>query len=308
MNVVELTKKTASTNATAKTISEFEKNATIDAMMRNPIGIRKLAAVLTNPVRKHLDYVGIGRKLVVPESIPQGQIAYFDADIEEFSGIKIAEDGTSRIIVIKAKRTQVEPFEIVTKPKVPFKEVRIRKYKIFDRMKERLKQGLQIREDLLWFTLFYDNATLTNTQVVDATDITKAGLAKTFYQVDRHRLASIAVIISPAAVMGIREWQRDYIDEVARVEIRRTGYLGNLFGANFYVTNLIEPDDDGYEWAYILAAPEFLAWNPIYADTEVVPADRPDDQLLGLNGWELMGMIVHNDWAVSRLRFKPTFA
>lgn len=305
--VKEITKrkKTASKDPVALRQEEFRKQATVDLMLKSPVGLRKLAAVLTNPVRKHLDHVPIGRKLVVSEPIPEGQIAYFDADILEFSGVKIAEDGTSRMIICKATRTQVDPFEIVVKPKVPFKELRIRKYKVFDRMKERLKQGLGIREDYLWFSLFHDSAILTNSEVDVATDITKDTYALAFEQVDRHRLATTSVVISPEAVSGMRRWQRDYIDEVARIEIRRTGYLGNLFGANFYVTNLITTgtEEASFCFAYVLAAPEFLAWNPIYADAEVVPADRPDDYLLGLNGYELMGMVVHNSWAVSRIKF-----
>lgn len=305
--IVELTKKTASdTDKRAKRISEFKKNATIEMLARSPQGLKKIAAVLSNPVRKHLDYVGIGRRVVITEPQADGQVAYFDRDIDEWSGVKIAEDGTSLMLIIKSRRTILEPFELMTKPKVPFKELRLRKYKVFDRMKARLKQGLQIREDLLWLALFHASAVLTNTQVTDTTDITKAGLTKAFYQVDKHRLVTTSVIMDPSAVAGIRTWQRDYIDEVARIEIRRTGYLGNLYGANFYVTNLLEIDSDGYQYTYCLASPEFLAWNPIWADGEVVPADRPDDNLLGLNGYELMSMIVHNSYAVSRLRFKPS--
>lgn len=300
---VKKQKKTASRDPVALKHKELKKQATIDLMLKSPVGLRKLAAVLTNPVRKHLDHVPIGRKLVVSENIPEGQIAYFDADILEFSGVKIAEDGTSRMIICKATRTQVDPFEIVVKPKVPFKELRIRKYKIFDRMKERLKQGLGIREDYLWFSLFHDSAVTTNTEISVATDITKTAYALAYEQVDQHRLATASVIINPQAVSGMRRWTREHIDEVARIEIRRTGYLGNLFGANFFVTNLITPNDSNITYAYVLAAPEFLAWNPIYADAEIVPADRPDDQLLGLNGYELMGMVVHNSWAVARIKF-----
>lgn len=300
---VTQTKKVATKDPVALRNTEIKKQATIDLMLKSPIGLRKLAAVLTNPVRKHLDHVPIGRKLVVTEPIPEGQIAYFDADILEFSAVKISEDGTSRMIVCDALRTQVDPFEIVVKPKVPFKELRIRKYKVFDRMKERLKQGLGIREDYLWFSLFHDAAEVTNTPVEVGTDITKDAFALAYQQVDRHRLATTSVIISPEAVSGIRRWVRDTIDEVGRIEIRRTGYLGNLFGANFYVTNLITADENNICYAYVLAAPEFLAWNPVYADAEVVPADRPDDYLLGLNGYELMGMVVHNTWAVCRIKF-----
>jgi hypothetical protein len=286
----------------------MKKEATLNLLMQHPRGLDKIAAVLTNPVRKHLDYVSISRKVVVVEPIPEGQIAYYDADIEEFSGVKVAEDGSSRFIVTKAVRTQLEPYEIFAKAKVPFKELRIRKYKVFDRMKERIKQAMQIKEDLIWFGLFHTASTLSNTETQETDGLTKDGFANAFYEIEKHRLITQSVIMNPAAVRSIRKWQRDYVDEVARIEIRRTGYIGNLFGASFYVTNLIDVGAAStyYTYAYALAPQEFVAWYPIYADAEVVPADRGDDGLLGLTCYQLCGSIVHNSFGVSRIRFNGT--
>ena len=54
----------------------MRKEATLNLLLSHPKGLDKLAAVLTNPVRKYLDYVGIARKLVVVEAIRvQGYIA-----------------------------------------------------------------------------------------------------------------------------------------------------------------------------------------------------------------------------------------
>lgn len=266
-------------------------------------GIARIASALTQPVRKYLDHVPFGRRVVVSEPIPTGQIAYFDADIEEFYATKVAEDGTTNMLVCSAVRTIVQPFELMVKPKVPFKEVKLRKYKVVERVKERLKQSLGLREDLLWLSLFSDASTATNSEIILTSTLTKDSLAMAFAEVEKHRLITASVIISPAGVSAIRRWQRDYIDEVARIEIRRTGFLGNLWGANFYVTNLLSSTSGATSYAYVLSSPQFLAWNPIWANAEVLPADRPDDGLLGFTGYELMGMIVHNSRAVARVRF-----
>lgn len=307
MPVTEITNRTANKTARDPDVQRAEmlkKEATLNLLLSHPKGLDKLAAVLTNPVRKYLDYVSICRKLVVVEAIPEGQIAYFDADVDEFTGVKVAEDGSSRFIVCKAIRTQVEPFEIFSKAKVPFKELRIRKYRVFDRMKERLKQSMALKEDSLWFSLFHTASTLTNSEIQSSTSVTRSDLTLAIKEIEKHRLAGVSIVCNPQAVSQIRRWERDTIDEVARIELRRTGYLGNLYGANFYVTTLIsEAASTHYSYLYCVTAPEFLAWYPIYADAEVVPADRGDDGLLGLTCYQLSGMIVHNSYGVSRIRF-----
>lgn len=281
----------------------LKTEAYLDVAFNSREGIARVASALTSPVRKYLDHVPFGRRVVVSEPIPTGQIAYFDADIEEFYATKVAEDGTTNMLICSAVRTIVQPFEMMVKPKVPFKEVKLRKYKVVERVKERLKQSLGLREDLLWLSLFSDASTAVNNQVVLTDSLSKDSLAMAFQEVEKWRLVTASVIISPAGVSAIRRWQRDYIDEVARIEIRRTGFLGNLWGANFYVTNLLSSTSGTTSYAYVLSSPQFLAWNPIWANAEVVPADRPDDGLLGFNGYQLMGMIVHNSKAVARVQF-----
>ncbi len=307
MPIIEINKKESQIKKDPNLIRQemLKKEATLSAVLAHPRGLDKIAATLTNPVRMYLDYVSISRKLVVVEPIPEGQIAYFDYDIPEFYGVKVGADGTSRFIICRAERVQIDPFEIFSKAKVPFKELRIRKYRVFDRMKERLKQAMALREDLLWFSLFHSAANVYNQEIIESGNITKDGLAKAFEMVERHRLIVSGVVLSPTSVLGIRTWQRDYIDEVARIEIRRTGYLGNIFGASFYVTNMIKPvveNGNNIVYLYVVTAPEFLGWYPIYEDAAIVPADRGDDGLLGLTCYQLCGMIVHNARGVARVK------
>ena len=303
MGKIEIKK--ASTNKNPELVKQdiMKKEAAISMALKTTTGLKKLAAALANPVRKYLDYVAIFRKVVVTEVIPDGMIAYFDNDIEEWSGVKVGMDGNSRFVVVKAIRTIVPEFEITSNVKIPYRELRVRKYKVFDRAKQRLQQSLQIKEDLTGFALLHDAAEITNTEITVAGILTKNALALAFREVEKHRLLGVSVIMNPDAVSAIRRWDWDQVDEVARIEIRQTGYLGNLWGANFFVTNLIEPDNSGNSFAYVTASPQFLGWMPMRADTEIIPADRPDDLLLGFTGYELLGMIIHNARAVARVKF-----
>lgn len=283
-----------------------KKEAAITQALRTDTGIKRLAAALANPVRKYLDYVGIIRKIFVYETIADGNIPFFDNDIEEWSGVKIGADGASEYIICKALRTILEPYEIDSHPKIPYKELRVRKYKVFDRAKQRLQQSIAIKEDLLGFSLLHTSATLTNTEYIVAGPLTPPDLALAFREVERHRLLGAAVICNPDAISCVRRWNWTHIDEVARIEIRQRGYVGNLWGANFFVTNLITPDSDNNSYLYVTAPPQFLAWMPVLADSEIVPADQPDNLLLGFVGYDLLSMVVHNSRAVARVRFSLT--
>ena len=104
--------------------------------------------------------------------------------------------------------------------------------------------------------------------------------------------------MSPYGIQGIRRWQYEDIDNVAREEIRKSGYLGSIWDADIYINDQVTSGT-----FYIIAEPEFTAWMPIRRDVDVIPADRPDDLLLGFVGYELLGMTVHNGKAVAKGTF-----
>ena len=75
--------------------------------------------------------------------------------------------------------------------------------------------------------------------------------------------------MSAYGTRDIRSWEWTVLDQLALQEIRETGYLGNLWGADFYVS-----DQVAYGTMYIMTSPKFLAWMPFRRDTQVIPADR----------------------------------
>jgi len=91
------------------------------------------------------------------------------------------------------------------------------------------------------------------------------------------------------------------LDQLALQEIRETGYLGNLWGADFYVSDQVQ-----HGTMYIMTTPKFLAWMPFRRDTQVIPADDPDNTWLGFVGYELLGMTVFNSRGVTKLTFTAT--
>ena len=290
--------KQASLKREAAKASMMRKEADLQAAMKSPTGLHKIAANLASPVRKYLDYIGIYRKFSITEGWPDGMPIIYDNDIEEFTAVKIGTNGTSRIIEVEVERTTLEEFEIVVRPKVPYAELYKRLYQVMKRVKERLEQGMALREDLYGFSLLETASQQVNTTSVISTYLTKDALARAFTQVEQHRLRVKSILMSPYGIQGIRRWQYQDVDNVAREEIRKSGYLGSIWDADIFINDQITSGT-----FYIIAEPEFTAWTPIRRDVDVIPADDPDNLLLGFVGYELLAMTVHNGKAVAKGTF-----
>lgn len=304
----DATKRTASFDRAASINKMMRKEAALRAAFRSERGLQKIGAALANPVKKHLDYVPVGRRFSVVEPYPDGLAIYYDADIPEFTATLVGANGSTGVIECTAGRVFMDEIEFVVRPVVPYRELYIRKYKVLNRAKERLQQGIGLREDLYIFAALHTAATATNTEQVVATTLTKHALAKGFTQIERHRLIVKYVLLSPYGIQGIRRWQWADLDETAREEIRKTGYLGSLWNADFYISDQILYDaaPANTTYAYIMTEKEKLAWFPIRKDADVTAADQPWYLYLGFVGYELAAFTVHNSWGVARVKFDAT--
>lgn len=290
--------KTATVDRQAAAQAMIRKESDLQAAMKSPTGLSKIAANLASPVRKYLDYIGIFRKFSVVESWPDGMPMIYDGDISEFTAVKIGKNGTTRIIEIEVERTTLTEFEIAVRPKVPYAELYKRLYQVMKRAKERLEQSMALREDLYGFSLIETASQQVNTTIAITTYLTKDALAQAFSQVEKHRLRVKSILMSPFGIQGIRRWDYLAVDNVAREEIRKSGYLGSIWDADIYVNDQVTSGT-----FYIMAEPEFSSWMPIRRDVDVIPADDPDNLLLGFVGYEYLGMTWHNGRAAAKGTF-----
>jgi len=261
-------------------------------------GLTKIAANLSSPVRQKLDYQGIGRKFGIVEPWPDGMPMIYDTDVEEFTAVKVAKDGTTTMIEIKVDRVEIQPFEIVARPKIPYRDLYSRLYQVMKRTKERLEQSIMLREDLYIFSLFEAAYSTYYTATSIATALTKDALAMTFTPIENNRLIVENVLMSAYGIQGIRRWNYLDLDEVARQEVRKTGYIGSIWGAKLFISDQVTAGV-----FYPTAGPEFLLWMPIRKDFEAVPADEPDNLLLGFTGYEYLGLSIINARGVNKGTF-----
>ena len=84
-------------------------------------------------------------------------------------------------------------------------------------------------------------------------------------------------------------------------EVRKSGYIGSMWGAKFFISDQITQGT-----FYPTGTPDKSAWFPIRRDTEVIPADDPDNLLLGFVGYELVAMTWHNSKTILKGTFSYT--
>lgn len=277
------------------------REAQLTQALQTPAGLNKIAANMANPVRFRLDYKGIFRKFAIVEQMPDGVPLIYDKDQPLAPAVKVGQFGSPRQIEMVGKRVELQPFEIASRVKVPYSELYNRRYRALDRSKDRLIEGMELREDLIGFGLLETASGLANTPVVTTGLFDRDTMAKGFAQIEKNRLPVGALLMSPFATMGIRRLQYQNLDQTGMQEVRETGYLGSYWGADFYVTDQIPQGT-----VYALTAPKYLAWMPIKKDVDVIPADDPDNLRLGFVGYELLGMTVFNALGVEKISFDPT--
>jgi hypothetical protein len=285
----------------AATQTMLKKEAALTQALQSSAGLNKIAANMANPVRFRLDYKGIWRKFAIVEQIPDGVPIIYDKDQPLVPAVKVGKFGTPRAIDMIGKRVEIQPFEIVSRVKIPYSELYNRRYRALDRAKDRLIEGMELREDLIGFGLFQTASTLVNTPVTTAGQFTRDLMGLAFNQIEQSRLSVASVLASTALVMGIRRFQFQNLDQVGMQEVRETGYMGSYWGADFYVTDQIPQGN-----SFALASPKYLAWLPIRKDVDVIPADDPDNIRLGFVGYELIGMTVFNALGVELMQFNPS--
>ena len=289
-----------------KRVDQRRAEAAIDRALKTKDGIHRVAAAMSNPVKRMLDYKAIFRNLVVVETdYPAAHPLTYDRDLEPIPAIKVGATATSRFVDCNPERITLDEFEIVSRVKVPYKELYTRKYKVLNRAKERLVEGVGIREDIIGFSLIEDASVFGgpygNTPISEATALSKASLSRAFTQIKNRRLSPGTLLMNPIGTSGIQRWGWNEIDQEGFKEIRQSGYLGNLWRASFFESDLVQNDK-----AYVLADPEMVGWMPIRKDTDVTGADEPDYIRLGFVAYLLLGMAITNVSGVASVEYDAT--
>lgn len=280
-----------------------QREAMLKKALMTQEGKIALGQAMANPIRRALDYQGVGRKALVVDPLPQGALPVYDKDIDVTASV-ISSNGAAPESRIQGDRVTVPELEVVSNPTVRIAEVKRRRFNVIDRAQAKARQEIQAQEDSNIFAALDYSSTLENTNVTFAagSTLTKSILLGIKRQIDRHDLVTTKYFMNITQFTDILSWASggvagtsSDIDPVTQREILQTGLYGHIWGADIIVSKIV-PDGT----VYGVAEPEFVGVFPVRQDIEVLPADEPKQLKLGWVVNEIVGISVVNPRGVAK--------
>lgn len=320
-SIIEETQSANANLAGKPSFNDEQRDELIKRALTSEDGKIALGQAMANPIRRNLDYMGIGRKVFVVDPLPQGALPVYDRDIDVAATV-ISSNGSAPESRVFGDRVTVPEFEIVSNPTVRIAEVKRRRFNVIDRAQQKARQEIQAQEDAnIFATLDYASKSGAssggeNTQVAGnaggllpsaTANLHKAHLAQLKTQVDRWDLVTTKFIMNITQFNDILMWGAfsgtpasgspsgfAEIDMVTQREILQTGLYAHIWGADLMVSKLVPALE-----VFAVADPEFVGVFPVRQDIEVLPADEPKQLKLGWVVNEIVGMAVVNPRGVA---------
>jgi HK97 family phage major capsid protein len=285
------------------TLTAAEKERTIEKLLLTPEGKMKLAASMQNPLRERLDYEGVFRRAAVVDPLPQGALPYYDRDVN-VPAIVIGEEGQTPETIVKGKRILIPLFELASNPKIPFTQVKERRFNLIDRAQDKAKQEIQAAEDDLGFSALNIASVQVNPQTGVAFNATigvagsldRDSLADAFAEIEKHDLRVARMFMNARDYSDIRKFGRDQLDPVTQKSLLATGLMASIWGCDIIVSRVVPIGQ-----VFVCTEEKFLAIMPQRIDITVLPADDPDARLIGWSIFEQIGIGVWNPRGVTKI-------
>lgn len=287
--------------------TEEQKDELIRRALMTTEGKVALGQAMANPIRRNLDYQGVGRRVLVVDPLPQGALPVYDRDID-VAAVVVSSNGSAPESRAFSDRVSVPEFEVVSNPTVRIAEVKRRRFNVIDRAQQKARQEIQAQEDANIFSAldFAGDSNLGGENT--AQDIADAGLLKRDLseikvQVDRWDLVTTKFLMNIVEFNDILNWGSGggqaagtggELDMVTQREILQTGLFAHLWGADLIVSRVVPTGT-----VFGVADPEFVGVMPVRQDIEVLPADEPKQLKLGWVVNEIIGIGIVNPRGVS---------
>lgn len=287
--------------------NEEQKDELIRRALMTTEGKVALGQAMANPIRRNLDYQGVGRRVLVVDPLPQGALPVYDRDID-VAAVVVSSNGSAPESRVFADRVTVPEFEVVSNPTVRISEVKRRRFNVIDRAQQKARQEIQAQEDANIFAAldFAGDSSLggenTAQDVADA-GMLKRDLSEIKVQVDRWDLVTTKFLMNIIEFNDILNWgsgggqtagSGGEVDMVTQREILQTGLFAHLWGADIIVSKVVPPGT-----IFGVADPEFVGVMPVRQDIEVLPADEPKQLKLGWVVNEIIGLGIVNPRGVA---------
>jgi hypothetical protein len=288
--------------------SETQRDEMIHQALSTQEGKIALGQAMANPIRRNLDYQGVGRKALVVDPLPQGALPVYDRDID-VAAVVISSNGSVPESRVFGDRVSVPEFEVVSNPTVRIAEVKRRRFNVIDRAQQKARQEIQAQEDANIFAALDfasddakggENTVQVLDNGVSTTELAKVGLLNLKRQIDRWDNVTAKYFMNINEFTDILNWESagaagaSQVDPVTQRELLQTGLYGHIFGADIIVSKIVPPKQ-----VFACAEPEFVGVMPVRQDIEVLPADEPKQLKLGWVVSEIIGVAIVNPRGVA---------
>jgi len=318
-SIVEELQSSSSAATVAPSLNDTQRDEMIKQALMTQEGKIALGQAMANPIRRNLDYQGVGRKALVVDPLPQGALPVYDRDID-VGAVVVSSNGSAPESRVFGDRVTIPEFEVVSNPTVRIAEVKRRRFNVIDRAQQKARQEIQAQEDANVFAALGfagdDNLGGENqAQPLDhvaatgpagagagalANELGKSGLLSLKRQVDRWDLVTAKYFMNINEFTDMLNWESagaaggSSVDPVTQREILQTGLYGHIFGADIVVSKVVPA-----RRVFACADPEFVGVMPVRQDIEVLPADEPKQLKLGWVVSEIIGIGIVNPRGVS---------
>ena len=306
-SIIEELQPSNAVQAGSPSLNDSQRDEMIKQALMTQEGKIALGQAMATPIRRNLDYQGVGRKALVVDPLPQGALPVYDRDID-VAAVVVSSNGTAPESRVFGDRVTIPEFEIVSNPTVRIAEVKRRRFNVIDRAQQKARQEIQAQEDANVFSAleFAGQATLGGENTAQTCDtngngeLSKSGMLSLKRQIDRWDLVTSKYFLNINEFTDILNWESagatgaSQVDPVTQRELLQTGLYGHIFGADIIVSKIVPAGS-----LFACADPEFVGVMPVRQDIEVIPADEPKQLKLGFVVSEIIGIGIVNPRGVA---------
>jgi len=279
--------------------TDAQREAVIAQALETPEGRVSLAQAMVEPIKRALEYQATGRKLLMVDELPQGALARYEKDVASVAHV-IGRRGDVPVRITEGSEVLVPTFDLAVNPQIRLSEIKARRFYIVDRAQMKAKEAIQKLEDTE-ILRDINAAVKTDQTVTQSGDLSIASLNYAFSTVEAHDLTVNKIVMHPRQYADLRLFGRDVYDEATRRDILMSGLFGHLWTADIHVSHRV-PEGS----VFMLAPAEFVGAMPVRQDITVLPADEPRSLRLGWVIYEEIGILVANDYAISKISLTST--
>src|ERR1035437_1687062 len=279
--------------------TDAEREAVIAQALETPEGRVQLAQAMVEPIKRSLEYQAIGRKLLMVDELPQGALPRYEKDVSSVAYV-IGRRGNVPDRIVEGEEVLVPLFELAVNPTIRLSEIKARRFYIVDRAQMKAKEALQKLEDTEVLS-DVNAAVRSNQTVTQSGDLTIASLNYAFSTIEAHDLTVAKIVMHPRQYADLRLFGRDVYDEATRRDVLMSGLFGHLWTADIHVSHRV-PEGS----VYLLAHAEFVGAIPVRQDITDLLSDNPKELRRGWIIYEELGIVVVNDYAISKINMTST--